>query len=123
MLFPGQFSGRCRLRRRAERAIRAGMRISRSRMVAVVALVSFPPAMTARVRVRLNAIVAQTSQAALAGNRPEGRWARAEFFRSRITCSTLCGRPHNVDYADVLVIPILCDTGVWGPVFGPESAA
>ena len=56
-------------------------------MVPVVAFVSFGSAVRVpAARVRLNAITAQTSQAAFAANRPEGRCARAEFFRSACTC-------------------------------------
>ena len=68
-------------------AIRAGTLISRRRMVAVVALASCGPVRVAAARVRLNAITANTSHAAFAVNRPEGRCARAEFFRSAWTCS------------------------------------
>lgn len=48
-----------------------------------------PAAITPRVQVRLNAMVAQISQAAFAGNRPLGRWASAEFFRSAMTRSMM----------------------------------
>ena len=58
---------------RAERAIRAGTLISFRRMVAVVALASVGPVRVAAARVRLNAITARTSQAALAQNLPDGR--------------------------------------------------
>jgi hypothetical protein len=61
----------------------------RVRMVAVVARVNWPPARTPRVRVRLNAIAAQTSQAAFAQNVPDGRWASAEPLRSAMTCSMI----------------------------------
>jgi hypothetical protein len=40
-------------------------------------------------RVRLNAITASTSQAALAVKIPEGRCARAEPLRSAWTCSMI----------------------------------
>ena len=40
-------------------------------------------------RVRLCAIAAQASQAALAANFPDGRWASGPFFRSAMTCSTM----------------------------------
>lgn len=40
-------------------------------------------------RVRLNAITASTSQAALAVNTPDGRCASAAFFRSAWTCSMI----------------------------------
>jgi hypothetical protein len=39
--------------------------------------------------VRLNAITASTSQAAFAVNIPDGRCARAECFRSALTCSMI----------------------------------
>src|SRR5665647_1976777 len=58
-------------------------------MVAVVALLIAGPARVAAARVRLNAITARTSQAAFAVNFPDGRWARAEFFRSAWTCSMI----------------------------------
>jgi len=78
----GQSRGRCSVRRRAEDAIRAGTLIRVRRMVAVRDLARAGPVRVAAARVRLNAITARTSQAALAVNRPEGRWARAEFLRS-----------------------------------------
>jgi hypothetical protein len=59
------------------------------RIVAVVALATGVPARVAAARVRLNAITASTSQAAFAVNLPDGRWARAEFFRSAWTCSMI----------------------------------
>jgi hypothetical protein len=44
-------------------------------------------------RVRLNAIVAQTSEALFAGNRPDGRCAKGPFFRSTMNCSMIaCAR-------------------------------
>ncbi len=72
--------------RRAEVATRAGTLISLRRMVAVVAFARSGQAIVAPVRVRLNAMTASTSQAALAVNFPEGRCARAELFRSAWTC-------------------------------------
>lgn len=87
--FHGQPCGGCRVRRRAEDAIRAGTVISVRRMVAVRALANRGPAMVAAARVRLNAITASTSQAALAANRPECRCARAESLRSAWTCSMI----------------------------------
>ena len=69
----GQPVGRCKVSCRAEDAIRAGMWISLRRMVAVVVLARSGPAIAAAARVRLNAITARTSQAALALNFPEGR--------------------------------------------------
>ena len=68
----GQFRGRCRVSRRAEDAMRAGTVIRVARMVAVRALASAGPVMVAAARVRLNAITAATSQAALALKRPGG---------------------------------------------------
>ena len=57
--------------RLAEVAILAGTLTSFRRMVAVVALPSPVPAIVAAARVRLKAITASTSQAALAVNTPE----------------------------------------------------
>ena len=51
--------------------MRAGTVIRVRRMVAVRALASADPVRVAAARVRLNAMVASTSQAALALNRPE----------------------------------------------------
>jgi len=85
-----QSVGRCRVSLRAEEAILAGKLIRASRMVAVVALTSFGWAVSvAAARVRLNAMTAQTSQAAFAQNFPDGMCARAEFFRSACTCSMI----------------------------------
>ena len=78
----GQPRGRCSRRRRAEEAMRAGTLIRVRRMVAVRDLASAGPVRVAAARVRLNAMTASTSQALLAANRGEGRWARAEAFRS-----------------------------------------
>ena len=75
--------------RRAEVATRAGTVISLRRIVAVVALARSGPVRVAAARVRLNAMTASTSQAAFAVNTPEGRCARAEFFRSAWTCSMI----------------------------------
>ena len=58
-------------------------------MVPVVALAWKAEARAPAARVRLNAIAAQTSQALLAQNFPEGRWASGPFFRSAMTCSTI----------------------------------
>src|SRR5450759_4863576 len=85
----GQSRGRCRVSRRAEDAIRAGTVTRVRRMVAVLALAKAGPVMVAAARVRLKAITAHTSHAALAANRPEGRWARAESLRSACTCSMI----------------------------------
>ncbi len=79
--------------RRAEVATRAGTVISLRRIVAVVALAICGSVRLAAARVRLNAMTASTSQAALAVNTPDGRCASAEFFRSEWTCSmTACPR-------------------------------
>src|SRR3954451_17057103 len=93
----GHRVGRCRVRRRAERAIRAGTMISRVRRVAVVATArAWPGRVAARApaaRSRLNAIVARASQAALAVNTPDGRRASGPFLRSALTFSTkACAR-------------------------------
>ena len=85
----GQLMGRCRVSRRAERASRAGTLISWARMVPVVALAWIVEARAPAARVRLNAIAAQTSQAPLALNRPDGRCASGPFFRSAMTCSMI----------------------------------
>ncbi len=63
--------------------MRAGTETTVRRMVPTVALTSLgSPVSVAAARVRLNAITAQTSDAAFAVNQLEGRCARAEFFRS-----------------------------------------
>ncbi|MBE1606967.1 hypothetical protein HEB94_003815 [Actinopolymorpha pittospori] len=64
------------MRRLAEVAIRAGTLTSVRRMVAVVALASVGPVRVAAARVRLKAMTARTSQAALAANLPDGRLTR-----------------------------------------------
>jgi hypothetical protein len=69
----GHRVGRCRVRRRAEDATRAGTLMRRRRIVAVVALAWGPPAMVPAARVRLNAIAARTRQALFAANRRETR--------------------------------------------------
>ena len=66
--------------RRAEVATRAGTAISLRRRVAVVAFARSGAARVPAARVRLNAMTASTSQAALAVNTPDGRCANAEFF-------------------------------------------
>jgi hypothetical protein len=83
----GQAWGRCRVTRRAEEATRAGTVITLRRIVAVVALAKSGAATVPAARVRLNAMAASTSQAALAVNTPDGRCASAKFFRSAWTCS------------------------------------
>jgi len=75
--------------RRAEVAILAGTVMIFRRMVAVVALAKVGPVRVAAARVRLNAMTAQTSQAAFAQNFPDGRCASAEPFRSAWTCSMI----------------------------------
>jgi len=69
--------------------MRAGTLIRVRRIVAVRARANRDPVRVAAARVRLNAITANTSQAALAANRPEGRWASAESFRSAWTASMI----------------------------------
>ena len=83
----GQFSGRCRDSFRAEDAIRAGMVMIVVRIVAVVAFASVVPVIVPAARMRLKAMTASTSQAAFVVNTPEGRCARALFFKSALTCS------------------------------------
>ena len=78
----GQDRGRCRVSRRAEEAIRAGMLTILRRIVAVVALASPVPVMVAAARVRLKASTASTSQAALAVKTPEGRCDLPRRFRT-----------------------------------------
>ena len=46
-------------------------------------------ASTPAARVRLAVMAARVSQAALAGKRPEGRWASGPSFQSAKTCSTM----------------------------------
>lgn len=70
--------------------MRAGTETMVRRIVPVVAFANRrSPVRAPAARVRLNAITAQTSQAAFAVNRPEGRCASAEFFRSACTCSMI----------------------------------
>src|SRR3954454_16653066 len=89
----GQRLGRWRCRRRAEVAIRAGTAMSLRRMVAGVGFGSAGVLVrVAAARVRLKAITAQTSQAALAVKTPEGRWASAEALRSAWTFSMIACR-------------------------------
>ena len=69
----GHCSGRCRVTRRPEVAALAGTLISLRRIVPVVALRRrSSPVRVAPARVRLNAIAANTVQAALAVKTPEG---------------------------------------------------
>src|SRR6202165_1758853 len=83
----GQSVGRCSVSRRAEDAIRAGTETRVRRMLAVVAFTNRgAPVRVAAARVRLNAITAQTSHAEFAEKWFDGRWARAEFFRSAWGC-------------------------------------
>src|SRR3954471_2761834 len=86
---PGPVAGQVEVIRRADEAIRAAMLMSLRRIVGVVALARLLPVRVAAARVRLNAITAQTSQAAFAANAPDGRCASAEFFRSALTCSMI----------------------------------
>ena len=85
----GQLVGRCRVIFRAEVEMRAGMLMSLRRMVPLRALPRSVPASEPTARERLNAIVASTSQAALAVNTPEGRWANALSLRSALICSMI----------------------------------
>ena len=78
-LCQGQAVGRCRVIRRAEEATLAGTAISFLRIVAVVARSRSVPAMMAAVRVRLNAMTASTSQAALAENLPKEKKERRKI--------------------------------------------
>ena len=85
----GERAGRWSTVLRAEVEILAGMLMSLRRMVPVravpwSALVRIPMA-----RDRLKAIVASTSQAALAVKIPEGRWASALSLRSALICSMM----------------------------------
>src|SRR4051794_41863505 len=67
--------------------------MSLRRIVAVAALARAGVVVRdAAARVRLKAMTAQTSQAALALKTPEGRWARAEAFRSAWTFSMIACR-------------------------------
>ena len=87
----GQSRGRCRVRRRAEDAIRAGTVTSVRRMVAVRHLANRGPVRVAAARVRLNAMTASTSQAALALNRPTGYLQLNRHCLA--TCATCAGNP------------------------------
>ena len=69
-LCQGQPVGRCRTSRRAEEAIRAGTCTSWRRIVPVVAVACRPPVRVPAARVRLNAMTARMSQAALAAKTP-----------------------------------------------------
>jgi hypothetical protein len=60
-----------------------------ARIVPMVALAWNAEARVPAARVRLKAIAAQTSQALLAQNFPEGRCASGPSFRSAMTCSTI----------------------------------
>ena len=68
-----------------------GDRVSQGSIVAVVALVSRPvrSAMNPAARVRLNAMMASTSQALIAMNTPDGRCASGPCLRSAWACSML----------------------------------
>ena len=75
--------GRCRVTRREEVAARAGTVISLRRMVAVVAFAICGSVRLAAARARLNAMTASASQAALAVNTSDGRWAQRGVFSGR----------------------------------------
>src|SRR5664280_1745645 len=91
--------------RLADLARRPGTVISCRRMVAVVALAWKTEAMVPAARVRLNAIAAMTSQAALDANWPEGKCARAPDFRSAMACSTIAWARWGVgEHAVVAVV-------------------
>ena len=83
----GQFLGRWRVSRRAERVIRPARAKTLRRRVLVVTVCS-PRPMRAVQRARLWAITWTASQAALAAKRPEGRWlSPTPYFRSRMAFS------------------------------------
>ena len=63
--------------------------MSWARIVPVVALAWNAEAKPPAVRVKLKAIAAQTSQALLAQNFPDGRFASGPFFTSAMTRSTI----------------------------------
>ena len=79
-----QRCGRCRVRRRAERVRRRAERVSRParaktrRLRVLVVTICSPRPTRAVQRARLWAIDCTASQAALAANRPEGRWVEAD---------------------------------------------
>lgn len=81
--------GRCRRHFRAWLAMRAGTVISWARIVVARARPWAAEAMAPAARVRLKAIAAQASQAALTVNTPEGGCASGPFFRSAMTCATI----------------------------------
>ena len=83
----GQLVGRRRVIFRAEVEMRAGMLTSLRRIVPLRALPRSALAKDPTARERLNAIVARTSQAALAVNTPDGRCASALSLRSTFICS------------------------------------
>src|SRR5450756_1593751 len=83
--------GRWMTSRRADLARRPGTAISCRRMVAVVALAWNTDAMVPAARVRLNAIAANTSQAPLAANWPEG--ACCLLYTSDAADDLLCVDP------------------------------
>ena len=85
----GHCAGRCRVSRRAVRAMRAGTLIRWARMVAVVARAWNVPVRAPVARVRLCAIAHSTAYAAFAGNDPDGRCASALAAASAMTCSTI----------------------------------
>ena len=70
-------------------AIRAGILINWSRIVAARARACVREARTPAVLVRLNAIAARTVHALLAEKDPEGAWASGPDFKSAMTCSMI----------------------------------
>ena len=72
----GQCSGRCMVSWRAERASRPGTAVSWVRIEPVVARAWKREARVPAARVRLNAIVARTSQALFAGNDPDAKMSQ-----------------------------------------------
>ena len=77
----------------------------------------------AAARVRLNAITAQTSQAAFAQNFPDGRCASADTFRSAWTCSMIaCPRwvLSAAAVSRVLVVKNAWKRHVWNNVSWPS---
>ncbi len=77
----GQAVGRCRVSRRAADAIRACTTMRVRPTVAVVALAKDEPVIVAAAQVRLNAIVASTSQAPLGREAIRGQVGQGRVFR------------------------------------------
>ena len=83
----GQCLGRCKVRRRAERASRPGRAKNRRRRVLVVTTCS-PRPIRAVQRAMLWAITCTASQAGLAAKRPDGMWfSPTPYSRSRMAFS------------------------------------